>query len=93
MITIMIPTPLRVYTNKQSQVELEATKVQEAIDKLMETYPNLRKQLLNKDGNLRSFINIYLADEDIRFLEKGETPLEAGDTLSIIPSIAGGYDV
>ena len=93
MITILIPTPLRVYTEKKSKVELKAEKVQEAIDKLLQTYPALQKQLLNKDGKLRSFINIYLGDEDIRFLEKGDTPLEEGDTLSIIPSIAGGYGV
>ena len=67
-----------------------AQNVQEALDKLMEKYPSLSKHLQNDKGELRSFINIYLGDEDIRFLEKGQTALQEGDELSIIPSIAGG---
>ena len=90
MITIHIPTPLRAYTEKQPKVSLSAQNVQEALDKLMEQYPSLSKHLQNDKGELRSFINIYLGDEDIRFLEKGQTVLQEGDELSIIPSIAGG---
>ena len=90
MITIYIPTPLRAYTEKKPKVTLVAQNVQEALDKLMEKYPSLSKHLQNDKGELRSFINIYLGDEDIRFLEKGQTALQEGDELSIIPSIAGG---
>ena len=90
MIIVNIPTPLRAYTDKKPKVELEAQTVQEALDTLMSRYPSLSKHLQNDKGELRSFINIYLGDEDIRYLEKGQTPLQEGDELSIIPSIAGG---
>ena len=90
MITIHIPTPLRAYTEKQSSVNVEAKTVQEAINGLLTTYPALSKHLLDAKGGLRSFINIYLGDEDIRSLDGQETELSPEDELSIIPSIAGG---
>ena len=89
-ISINIPTPLRNYTNQQKCVPVQAQSVSEAIDALLAQYPALSKHLLKSDGALRSFINIYLGDEDIRSLENLETELEEGDELSIIPSIAGG---
>ena len=90
MITIHIPTPLRAYTEKNASVVVEAKTVQEAVDALLASYPALAKHLLDKKGALRSFINIYLGDEDIRTLEGQETELSPEDELSIIPSIAGG---
>ena len=90
MITIHIPTPLRAYTEKQSSVRVQAKDVQEALNALLTTYPSLEKHLLDPQRKLRSFINIYLGEEDIRFLENTETTLQDGDELSIIPSIAGG---
>ena len=90
MITIHIPTPLRAYTDKNSSVEVKANTVKEAIDALLASYPNLAKHLLDAKGSLRSFINIYLGDEDIRSLEGQSTELSPDDELSIIPSIAGG---
>ena len=90
MITIHIPTPLRAYTEKKASVAVEAQTVQEAIDALLGAYPALAKHLLDGKGGLRSFINIYLGDEDIRSLDGQETELSPEDELSIIPSIAGG---
>ena len=90
MITIHIPTPLRAYTDKNSSVEVKATTVKEAIDALLASYPSLAKHLLDAKGSLRSFINIYLGDEDIRSLEGQNTEVSPDDELSIIPSIAGG---
>ena len=87
---ILIPTPLRVYTGKRDVVEAEGRTVGELLESLTETYADLRKHLYNDDGKLRSFVAIYLNDDDIRFLEKEATPVKAGDTVSIIPSVAGG---
>lgn len=90
MATIEIPTPLRPYADGQSVVQVEGTTVSAALDSLIETYPVLAKHLKDKKGNLRSFVNIYLGDEDIRSLEGMETEVESDDALVIIPSIAGG---
>ena len=87
---ILIPTPLRVYTGKQDIVEAEGGTVGELLANMTETYADLRKHLYDDDGKLRSFVAIYLNDDDIRFLEKEATPVKAGDTVSIIPSVAGG---
>jgi adenylyltransferase/sulfurtransferase len=89
---IHIPTPLRVYSDKQAAVSVSATTVGEALDALTEKHPDLKKHLYSDEGKLRSFVNIYLNDEDIRYLpEKDETRVSEKDALSIIPSIAGGY--
>ena len=90
MATIEIPTPLRPYANDQSVVQVEGTTVSAVLDSLIEAYPVLAKHLKDKKGNLRSFVNIYLGDEDIRSLEGMETEVESDDALVIIPSIAGG---
>jgi molybdopterin converting factor small subunit len=89
MPTIRIPTPLRAYAGGQSQVEVAGDNVGTALADLTESYPELRKHLFDGE-QLRSFVNIYLNQEDIRYLEGDETPLENGDTLLIVPSIAGG---
>jgi sulfur-carrier protein len=91
-VTVLIPTPLRQYTGKQESVTVEAATVGEALQKLTAQYAELKRHLYNEDGKLRNFVNVYLGDEDIRFLQKDQTPLNDKDVLSIVPSIAGGAD-
>lgn len=90
MARIMIPTPLRQYAEKLDAVEVAGATVGEALDGLTSRYAELRRHLYNEEGKLRSFVNVYVNDEDIRYLEKDATPLKDGDTISIVPSIAGG---
>jgi molybdopterin converting factor small subunit len=87
---IMIPTPLRQYANKKDAVEVKAGTVAEALIGLTSRHPELRQHLYTDDGRLRAFVNVYLNDEDIRYLSKEQTPVKESDTLSIVPSIAGG---
>ncbi len=89
-VKVIIPTPLRVYAGKKDAVEVEAGTVGEALSGLTSQYAELRRHLYTEDGKLRSFVNVYLNDEDIRFLQKEQTPLGANDVISIVPSIAGG---
>jgi molybdopterin/thiamine biosynthesis adenylyltransferase/rhodanese-related sulfurtransferase/molybdopterin converting factor small subunit len=90
MAKILIPTALRQFTEQKDAVDVSGATVGEALSSLTAQYPNLRKNLFNDAGKLRSFVNIYVNDEDIRYLEKTETKVEGNTTLSIIPSIAGG---
>jgi molybdopterin converting factor small subunit len=87
---ILVPTPLRQYAGKQSAVEVPAATVGEALSGLTSAYPDLRKHLYSDEGKLRAFVNVYLNDEDIRYLQNDATAVTDGDTLSIVPSIAGG---
>ena len=88
---IHIPTPLRAYSDKQDTVSVRATTVGEALEALTAKHPGLKKHLYSDEGRLRSFVNVYLNDEDIRYLpEKNATRVNEHDALSIIPSIAGG---
>lgn len=87
---ILIPTPLRQFAEKKDAVEVDGATVGEALAALTAAHPDMKKNLFNEEGKLRSFVNIYVNDEDIRFLEKEKTALAPGDTLSIVPSIAGG---
>ena len=89
-VTIFIPTPLRAYTAEQAAVDARGATVGAALRDLVERYPALKQHLYNEQGTLRSFVNIYLGDEDIRYLQREDTELNAGDELSIVPSIAGG---
>jgi len=89
-VKVIIPTPLRQYAGKQESVELQAGSVGEALNSLVGKYSELKKHLYADDGKLRSFVNVYLNDEDIRFLEREKTLVNEGDTISIVPSIAGG---
>jgi molybdopterin converting factor small subunit len=89
-VKVMIPTPLRVYAGKRDSAEFSAATVGEALGGLTSQFAELRKHLYTEDGKLRAFVNVYLNDEDIRYLAKEETPTKDGDTISIIPSIAGG---
>lgn len=93
MAKVLIPTPLRQYAEKRDAVELSGATVGEVLSALTAQFPDLRKQLYNDEGKLRSFVNVYLNDDDIRYLKKDATPVAAGDTLSIVPSIAGGSAV
>jgi len=90
MTTIHIPTPLRQYAGKQPTVEVQAGTVGEALTALTTQFPDLRKHLYNEGGKLRAFVNLYLNDEDVRYLQQEQTSLKDSDTLSIVPSIAGG---
>ncbi len=90
MAKVLIPTPLRQFAEKNDSVELEGASVGEVLSALTTKFPDLRKQLFNDEGKLRSFVNVYLNDEDIRYLQKSDTKVAASDTLSIVPSIAGG---
>jgi sulfur-carrier protein adenylyltransferase/sulfurtransferase len=92
MTTIHIPTPLRAYVDKQETVQVAGSTVREALADLTARYSDLRKHLYNDEGRLRSFVNIYVNDEDIRYLQKEDTPVKSGDALSIVPSVAGGSD-
>ena len=90
---ILIPTPLRQYAAKKDTVEVPAKTVGEALSSLTSQYSELRRHLYTDDGKLRAFVNVYLNDEDIRYLGKEQTPVKQGDTISIVPSIAGGKDL
>jgi len=90
MSKIHIPTPLRQYVGKQASVEVPGETVGEAMSALVAQHPELRKHLYTEDGKLRAFVNLYVNDEDIRYLHKEATALKEGDNISIVPSIAGG---
>ena len=90
MSKIHIPTPLRQYADKHDTVEVQAKTVGEALTGLTALHPDLRRHLFTEDGKLRAFVNVYLNDEDIRYLQKENTALKDSDTVSIVPSIAGG---
>jgi adenylyltransferase/sulfurtransferase len=92
MAKILIPTPLRQYADKKDAVELNGATVGELLKALTDSHSELRRHLYNDEGKLRSFVNIYVNDEDIRYMEKEATPVADGDTVSIVPSIAGGRD-
>ncbi len=87
---IRIPTPLRKLTNEEEVVETAAENVGAAIDDLDSRFPGIRERLLYDDGEVRRFVNVYVNEEDILFLDNKDTPLKDGDEMSIIPAIAGG---
>lgn len=92
-VTIVIPTPLRGYAGGLGRVEVEANTAGEALSVLVATHSGLKNHLYSPEGKLRSYVNVYLGTEDIRYLQKDATPLKAGDTLSIVPAIAGGVEL
>ena len=90
MARIMIPTPLRQFAEKNDSVEMSGTTVGEVLGALTTRFPDLKNHLFNNEGKLRSFVNVYLNDEDIRYMDKVATAVKDSDTVSIVPSIAGG---
>jgi molybdopterin converting factor small subunit len=90
MSKIHIPTPLRQYVGKQASVDVHGTTVAEAMTALVAQHPDLRRHLYTEEGKLRAFVNLYLNDEDIRYLQKEATAVKDSDNISIVPSIAGG---
>ncbi len=90
MAKILIPTALRQFTDQNDAIEVTGGTVADALQQLTAQYPNIKKNLYNDQGKLRSFVNVYVNDEDIRYLDKDETRLEGTETISIVPSIAGG---
>src|SRR3989440_12818523 len=89
-VTVLIPTPLRSYVGGRDALELEGGNVGELLERLAGEHAGLKRHLFAEDGRLRSFVNVYVNDRDIRHLAQRDTPVKAGDTVSIIPSIAGG---
>ena len=90
---VHIPTPLRPYAGKSTTVEVRAATVGEALNALVAKHGELKRHLYTDDGKLRTFVNVYLNDEDIRYLQKEATPVKESDSLSIVPSIAGGAEI
>jgi adenylyltransferase/sulfurtransferase len=82
---------LRQYSDKQPAVEVKAATVGEALSSLVVRHPDLRRHLYTEDGKLRAFVNVYLNEEDVRYLQKEATQVHDGDTIAIVPSIAGGH--
>lgn len=89
-IKVRIPTPLRKLTNNEEIVEVSAGTVGDAFTELQSRYPGIKERLLDETGAVRRFVNVYVNEEDIRFLQNQQTPIKPGDEISIIPAIAGG---
>ena len=89
-IKVRIPTPLQKLTNNQGEVQCEAKDINELLAGLEKQYPGIKERLCDAEGKLRRFVNVYVNEEDIRFLQGQETALKSGDDISIIPAIAGG---
>lgn len=89
-VTVRVPTPLRSFTNGAEEVSIDGATIQEVVDNLEASHNGIKDRLCGEDGKIRRFLNVYVNDEDIRFLEHQETPVKDGDTVSIVPAIAGG---
>ena len=89
-VTVRIPTPLRRLTGGTDQVQLEVSDLSQMIDRLETDYPGVKERLLDEDGELRYFVNIYVNGEDIRFDQGLNTAIKSGDEISIVPAVAGG---
>ena len=90
MTVLRIPTPLRPYAEGQSEIDVQAENVGQALTALTDQYPALHKHIFSEGGELRAYVNLFLNDEDVRHLQGANTPLNDGDKLMILPSIAGG---
>ena len=89
-ITVHIPAPLRKLTDNQNEVEVDAATAGDLVDNLESAYTGIKEKIVDENGEIRRYVNIYVNDEDIRFLDGPETLLSNGDSLSIVPAIAGG---
>lgn len=90
MATVLIPTPLRKYTNNTAKVNASGNNVAEIMNSLVSDYPEMKKYLLDGTGTIRSFVNIFVDQEDVRSLDRSETPVNTNSIVSIVPAIAGG---
>jgi molybdopterin synthase sulfur carrier subunit len=89
-VTVRIPTPLRKYTGDQANVEVSGSTIGEVIDNLETSHSGIKENIVDETGGVRRFVNIYVNEEDIRFLDGPNTPLKSGDSVTIVPAIAGG---
>lgn len=92
-VLVRIPTPLRRMTNGEAKVEIESSSVGDLVEKLDAAYPGFKARLVDENGDLRYFVNIYLDGEDVRFLQGLETSIKPGAEVSIVPAVAGGSPV
>lgn len=90
MATVIIPTPLRKFTNNTAKLQIQADTIEKTVSELTLNFPELKKHLLDEQGKIRSFVNIFVGEEDIRNLQQEKTPLKSDTVVSIIPAIAGG---
>ena len=90
MATIRIPTPLRKYTQGKEEVQIVGATVQAVIEALEHSHPGIRERILDEHGKVRRFVNVFVADDDVRFLDGLATPVPDGETVSIVPAVAGG---
>src|SRR5215204_6898750 len=90
MATVIIPTPLRKFTNNTARLEVKGGTIEQTVNELTVNFPDLKKHLLDEKGEIRSFVNIFVGDEDIRDLQQGKTPIRENTVISIVPAIAGG---
>ncbi|HDZ49646.1 hypothetical protein LCGC14_1470730 [marine sediment metagenome] len=88
--TVRVPTPLQKLTKNQAKVKVSSANIRELIEDLEKRFPGIKERICDQTGKIRRFINIYVNEEDVRFLQQEETPLKDGDEISIIPAIAGG---
>lgn len=89
-ITVRVPTPLQKFTKNKAEVKANGSNIKELIEDLERNFPGIKERICDETGKVRRFINIYVNEEDVRFLQQDETPLKDGDEVSIIPAIAGG---
>jgi molybdopterin synthase sulfur carrier subunit len=90
MATVIIPTPLRKFTNNTARLDIQADNIDKTVQELTVNFPELKKHLLDEKGQIRSFVNIFVGDNDIRDLQQGQTSVKADTIISIVPAIAGG---
>ena len=90
MATVVIPTPLRKFTNNTARIDINAETIEETVQELTINFPDLKKHLLDEKGQIRSFINIFVGDNDIRDLQQEKTAVKPDTLISIVPAIAGG---
>jgi molybdopterin converting factor small subunit len=90
MATVIIPTPLRKFTNNTARLDIQADNIEKTVQELTVNFPELKKHLLDDKGQIRSFVNIFVGDNDIRDLQQGQTSVKADTIISIVPAIAGG---
>ena len=92
MATIIIPTPLRKFTNNTSRIQINGGTVADTVRELTDNFPDIKKHLLDEQGQIRSFVNIFVGDQDIRDLQQEQTEIREDSVISIIPAIAGGLN-